>query len=341
MNPIWNSFLQKNKAIIENSHVIHYGNASTELKNTHSNTIIADLSHYGLIHFSGEDALQFLQGQLSCDVREIHHHTAKYGCYCTPKGRVLTTFLMWKDSSGYLMQIPSSLLISLEDKLSKYILRAKVKLNNSSNKYVRIGISGNRSSELVKKIFGEIPNQSLKIINNTDNSVIFFTQNRFEIITTPNHAPKLWDYLRKDATPVGKTCWDWLEIKAGIPIILPATQEQFIPQMVNLEAIGGISFKKGCYPGQEIVSRTKYLGKIKRRMYLANIKTKKIISAGNDLYNNKEQPCGMVVNATPSPEGGYDLLAVIQIDSIQNKPIYWKGLEGPTLEIIPLPYTLE
>ncbi|MBL80092.1 MAG: glycine cleavage system protein T [Nitrosomonadaceae bacterium] len=341
MNSIWSSFLQKNNAIIENNHIIHYGNAAAELKNTHSNTVIADLSHYGLIHFSGEDALPFLQGQLSCDVREIDHRTARYGCYCTPKGRMLTTFLIWKDSSGYLIQIPTSLLSSLENKLSKYILRAKVQLNNSSNEYIRIGIAGDHASEIVKKIFGEIPNQSLSIINNTYKSSIFFTQNRFEIITTPDHAPKLWDQLKKDAIPVGKPCWDWLEIKAGIPIILPSTQEQFIPQMVNLEAIGGISFNKGCYPGQEIVSRTQYLGKIKRRMYLAKIKTEKPIIAGDDLYNDKEQPCGMVVNATLSPEGGYDLLAVIQIDSVKNKFIYWKDLKEAALEIMPLPYILK
>lgn len=341
MNSVWYSFLQKHNAVIENDCVSHYGNASAELKSTCSNTVIADLSHFGLIHFSGEDASVFLQGQLSCDVRKIDHCTAQYGCCCTPKGRMLASFLIWQDSSGYLMQIPMPLLITLEKRLSMYVLRSKVRLNNDSDAFVRIGIAGNRASEVVEKILGATPDPFLGVINSMYGSILCLTENRFEVVTTPEHAPKLWERLRKHAIPVGRLCWDWLEIKAGIPVITSATQEQFVPQMTNLEAIGGISFQKGCYPGQEIVSRTQYLGKIKRRMYLANICSKEPIAAGDELYSNKKQACGMVVNAAPSPEGGYDVLAVIQTDSIKNENIYWKDLKGPKLRIMPLPYLLK
>ncbi len=341
MNSVWHSFLQKHNAVIENNCISHYGNAFAELKSTCSNTVIADLSHFGLIHFSGEDAPVFLQGQLSCDVRKINPHTAQYGSCCTPKGRMLASFLIWQNSSGYLMQIPISLLITLEKRLSMYVLRSKVRLNNDSDRYVRIGVAGNRASEVVEEIFGATSDPFLGVINSEHDSILRLAQNRFEIVTTPEHAPELWEHLRKYATPVGRFCWDWLEIKAGIPIITPATQEQFVPQMTNLEAIGGISFQKGCYPGQEIVSRTQYLGKIKRRMYLANICTKEPIAAGDELYSNKKQVCGMVVNAAPSPEGGYDVLAVIQTDSVENENIYWKSLKGPILKIMPLPYLLK
>jgi folate-binding protein YgfZ len=342
MNSIWRSFLQRNDAVIENNCIAHYGNASTELESTYSNTVVmADLSHFGLIHFSGEDASTFLQGQLSCDVRKIDHCTAQYGSCCTPKGRMLASFLVWKNSNGYFMQLPIPLLITLEKRLSMYVMRSKVRLNNNSDEYVRIGVAGSRASEAVKKIFGANPDPFLGIINSEHESIICLAQNRFEIITTLEHAPKLWEHLREYAMPVGRFCWDWLEIKAGIPVITPATQEQFVPQMTNLEAIGGISFQKGCYPGQEIVSRTQFLGKIKRRMYLANICTKEPISAGDELYSNKKQVCGMVVNAAPSPEGGYDVLAVIQTDSAKNENIYWKDLKGPMLKIMPLPYVLK
>ena len=341
MNSVWHSFLQKHNAVIENNCVSHYGNASAELKSTCSNTVLADLSHFGLIHFSGEDASVFLQGQLSCDVRKIDHCTAQYGSCCTPKGRMLASFLIWQNSSGYLMQIPIPLLITLEKRLSMYVLRSKVRLNNDSDTFVRIGVAGNHASEVIEKIFGVTPDPFLGVTNSAHGSILCLAQNRFEIVTTPEHAPKLWEHLRKHAMPVGRFCWDWLEIKAGIPVITPATQEQFVPQMTNLEAIGGISFQKGCYPGQEIVSRTQFLGKIKRRMYLANICTKEPIAAGDELYSNKKQACGMVVNAAPSPEGGYDVLAVIQTDSVKNENIYWKALKGPILKIMPLPYLLE
>ena len=281
MNSIWHSFQEKNNAVIENNDIIHYGNASTELKNTSSNTLVmADLSHFGIIHFSGEDASEFLQGQLSCDVTKIDHYTAQYGSCCTPKGRMLASFLVWKNASGYFMQLPMPLLITLEKRLSMYVMRAKVKLSNDSDRYVRIGVAGRLASEIMKKIFGVSPDLSLSVINSKNESILCLAQDRFEIVTSPEHAPKLWGNLKKYAMPVGKFCWSWLEIKAGIPIITPATQEQFVPQMTNLEAIGGISFQKGCYPGQEIVSRTQFLGKIKRRMYLANIYTKESIFAG-------------------------------------------------------------
>ena len=342
MNSIWHSFQKQTNAVIENNDIIHYGNASTELKNTGSNALVmADLSHFGMIHFSGDDASEFLQGQLSCDVTKIDHCTAQYGSCCTPKGRMLASFLVWQDSSGYFMQLPISLLITLEKRLSMYVMRTKVKLNNDSDKYIRIGLAGYLASEVVEKIFGVSPTPSLSVINNENESILCLSQDRFEIITSPENAPKLWENLKKYAMPVGKSCWSWLEIKAGIPNITPATQEQFVPQMTNLEAIGGISFRKGCYPGQEIVSRTQFLGKIKRRMYLANIYTKESISAGDELYSNKKQVCGMVVNAAHSPEGGYDVLAVIQTDSVKNENIYWKKIKGPILKFLPLPYVLK
>ena len=127
-------------------------------------------------------------------------------------------------------------------------------------------------------------------------------------------------------------------------MITAATQEQFIPQMANLDAIGGISFQKGCYPGQEIVARSQYLGKIKRRMYLANIQPaapEAQVNAGDELFSADmgEQSSGMVVNATASPDGGFDVLVIIQTSSVEAGKVHWKTLDGPALEIIPLPYS--
>ena len=194
MNSIWHSFQEKNNAVIENNDIIHYGKASTELKNTGSNTlVIADLSHFGMIHFSGDDASEFLQGQLSCDVTKIDHYTAQYGSCCTPKGRMLASFLVWKNSSGYFMQLPTSLLMTLEKRLSMYVMRAKVKLNNDSDKYVRIGVAGHLASEVVGKIFGVSPTPFLGVMNSENESILCLSQNRFEIVTSPENAPKLWE----------------------------------------------------------------------------------------------------------------------------------------------------
>ncbi len=344
MNPTWQIYLQSRNAVIEDNRVLHYGEDPAELRrNAHMDTVMVDLSHFGLIRFSGEDAHTFLQSQLSCDIRQVNSHTAQYGSYCTPKGRILANFLLWQDND-FLMQLPADLCTTVQKRLSLFVLRAKVQLIDNSDALIRIGIAGNNAAKLAEETAG-MPldhSQPLGVIHNELISLLCYAPNRYEFVTSIEHAPTLWARLNQYAKPVGAFLWDWLEIQAGIPTILPVTQEQFIPQMVNLDAIDAISFKKGCYPGQEIVARTQYLGKIKRRMYLAHIASTQSIMAGDELFNTEmaNQSCGKIVNAAPSPHGGTDVLAVIQVSSTKAGSIHWQTPSGPTLEINPLPYPL-
>ena len=347
MNLLWQAHLRNRDAIIQDGRVVSFGNAAAELANTRSTTVVSDLSHFGLIHFQGEDAESFLQGQLSCDVRQASSSAAVYGSYCNPKGRMLASFLIWRlremDGDGYVMQLPSALRASIQKRLSMYVLRAKVKLDDSSDRLVRLGIAGSGAGSLVQEVLGETPPAVLRVIHGKLGSIIRLAQDRFEIVIPLEDAPEVWEGLGRSAVRVGASCWDWLEIRAGIPVIMPATQEQFVPQMANLDAIGGISFQKGCYPGQEIVARTQYLGKIKRRMYLANVQPTQetLIEAGDELFSADmgEQSSGMVVNAAVSPDGGIDLLAVVQTSSVEAGQVHWKSLDGPPLKIMPLPYS--
>ncbi len=173
-------------------------------------------------------------------------------------------------------------------------------------------------------------------------TVIRLDGQRFQINTAPQYAPGLWQKLSSVARPAGSPCWDWLDIRAGIPEIMPPTQEEFVPQMANLDVIGHVNFKKGCYPGQEVVARMHYLGKAKRRMYLAHVEGDIAPQAGDELYSAEMegQACGMVVNAAAAPQGGFDLLAVVQTASQETQMVHWKSLEGTTLEFLPLPYPL-
>ena len=345
MNPVWHAYLQNYGAIFQEDCIVSYGNAAAELESTRSAIVLSDLSHFGLIHFRGEDAETFLQGQLSCDIRRVTASAASYGSYCNPKGRMLAAFLIWRATDdSYLMQLPAMLLAGIQKRFAMYVLRARVKLTDSSEGWVRIGVAGSHAAALLGKILGEIPAAPLGVRHGERGSIIRFAEDRFQLLILPEQAPTIWEDLSRNAMPVGKPCWDWLEIRAGIPCILPATQEQFVPQMVNLDALGGISFQKGCYPGQEIVARTQYLGKIKRRMYLANVRSESSgtpIEAGDELFsaNLGEQSAGMVVNAASSPDGGTDLLAVIQTSSVEAGEIRWKSLDGPVLGIMPLPYS--
>jgi folate-binding protein YgfZ len=351
MNSDWQAHLQSEHALIQDGRVAHFGDPAAELAATQTATVVSDLSHFDLIQFAGEDAQSFLQGQLSCDVSKVSSSAAPvatYGGYCNPKGRLLASFLLWHDDSGYLMQLPSALRAGIQKRLSMYVLRAKASAADASDSVVRIGVAGNHAKPLIQSILGEISPLRLGVSQGERGSVISLSGERFELIIAKEHAAAVWEGLRRGARPVGAVCWDWLEIRAGIPVILPVTQEQFVPQMVNLDAIGGVSFQKGCYPGQEIVARTQYLGKIKRRMYLAHVKIPPAtgatpVSAGDELFSADmgNQSSGTVVNAAPSPGGGCDLLAVIQISSAEASQVRWKSPEGPVLEIMALPYAID
>jgi folate-binding protein YgfZ len=342
MNRGWKTYLQSRQAIIQDDQVVHYGNAAAELASAGSGAVLADLSHFGVIGFSGEDAQSFLQGQVSCDVRLANHSAAVHGSYCNPKGRMLANFLLWQDKGGYAMQLPAALQPVIQKRLSMYVLRAKVKLTDISDTLIRIGIAGNKAGALIGDVLEMVPDHNLGILHGESGSVLRLGEDRFELIVAPEQGPEVWERLSKGAVPAGASCWDWLQIKAGIPMITHATQEQFIPQMANLDAIGGVSFQKGCYPGQEIVARSQYLGKIKRRMYLAHIRAVETpVSAGDELFSADmgEQSSGMVVNATASPNGGFDVLAIVQTSSVEAGEVHWKALDGPALEIMPLPYS--
>lgn len=345
MQENWQAFLLTQHAVIENDKVIRFDGEQAEPAQIEGITALVDLSHYGLLVFSGEDAQTFLQNQLSCDVKLVNERQAQYGSYCTPKGRVLANFILWQCGDEWFMQLPVSLCATIQKRLSMFILRSKVRISNGSNQWIRIGVTGKSACEPIAA-FMQIAidaNPRLEVIHTPQATLVCHAADRIELIVTPEKAPEFWMLLRQHARPCGADYWDWLTLQAGIPVITPETQEEFIPQMINLDLIGGVSFKKGCYPGQEIVARTQYLGKLKRRMYRAHIATDDRVSAGDDLYGAdfEDQSCGKIVNAVSSPRGGHDVLAVIQQSSVAAGKVYWKISQGAVLTIETLPYALD
>jgi hypothetical protein len=342
MNSNWQAFLSSAGARISAAGVENFGDSDAEAAAVVRGTVLCDLTHYGLIRFSGEDSRQYLQSQLSCDVESIGTGTAQYGSYCTPQGRMLASFLLWQDEAGYWMPLSRALLEPVRKRLATYILRSKVKANDVSDDYVLMGLAGADATATLEPLFRNIPSTVLAMTAAPGASLLRLDASRFQIIASPGRAPELWHAISKIATPVGHVIWDWLDIRGGIAIITPATQEQFVPQMANLDLIGGVSFSKGCYPGQEIVARMHYLGRLKQRMYLANISSNAAPQPGDKLYSADMggQASGMMVNAAPSPHGGFDVLAVIQIESAKRGDVRWKSLSGPRLDFIQLPYRL-
>ncbi|MGH8756055.1 MAG: YgfZ/GcvT domain-containing protein, partial [Burkholderiales bacterium] len=327
---------------IENHVVSHFGDPQAELHAVQTGTILCDLSHFGLLYFSGEDSRAFLHSQLSSDVQKLTAATAQYSSYCTPKGRVLASFLLWQSAEGYFAQLHSGMRESVQSRLTKFVLHSNVKISDASSTRVSLGLAGNNAEMLAKKCLGTIPQHVLGAIHDDSVTLIRLSPDRFQIITASEQAPALWEKLSRSATTVGNRCWDWLNIRNGIPVITPETVEQFVPQMLNMEIIGAVNFSKGCYPGQEIIARTQHLGMLKRRMYLANIRSDTSPQPGEELFSEdaQSQASGMIVNAAPSPEGGYDILAVIQIASAHTEAVHWKSPGGPALKLLPLPYSV-
>lgn len=343
MNPSWQDFLRSVGAQFEGEKLVHFGNPQQELEAARDGAIVTDLSHFGVIRFAGEDGESFLQGQLSCDVRQALHNHAQLGSYCTPKGRMLASFLLWRDSDGFLMQLPLELREAVQKRLGMYVLRSRVQSSDAGAASVRLGVAGPGAIHALEKLGMEIPDRDYEIAHTETMSAIRLPGMRVEILVPPEMAPGVWQSLANTCTPVGGGRWEWLEIQAGIPTITSATQEQFVPQMTNLELIGGVSFSKGCYPGQEIVARSQYLGKVKRRMYLVHFEAADAPLAGDLLFGHgpAEQSGGMIVNVQPSPEGGHDALAVILSTTLEAGEVRWKTLDGPVLQICSMPYSVE
>lgn len=305
--------------------------------------MVCTLDHLGLMEFSGEDAQTFLQGQLTNDTKLITDSRSQFAGYCTAKGRLLATVLLWKTADGYCGQLHGDIAAAVQKRLGMYVLRSKVNVADGAAKWSRLGVAGKHSEAILGKLFGALPQQPMDTVQAGGATVIRLhgTILRFEIVAAPGTAAGLQAELASACAPAERSAWDWLDIHAGVPQIGPGTQEQFVPQMVNFDLLDGINFKKGCYTGQEIVARTHYLGKVKRRTRLAHVAASEAPKPGDPVYGvDSAEPVGMVVNAAPAPQGGYDLLAEVRLESVEAGTLRCHSAQGPELELLALPYQI-
>lgn len=325
-NNDWQEFLFIKGGVFDNGTISSFGNTEKELTYAQHDNIICDLSHLDLLELTGEDTFTFLQGQVTNDINQLTAQNAQYTGYCSPKGRLLALFFAFKTTKQLYLQLNHKLAEPIAKRLKMYVLRSKVVVSNVSDSVVKIGLSGAQTPALLTPFFGNVPQQPLEASHSEHGILIRLPGQtpRFEVIGNTEQAKNLWQALKADCKPVGKPSWEWLEIQAGIPDIALSTQEEFVPQMVNLDALGAINFKKGCYTGQEIVARTHYLGKIKRRTQLAHIETSTPPLAGDDVTNPSNEIVGKIVRSAPSPLGGYDVLAEVRLEALELGNILWR-----------------
>ncbi|WP_172597682.1 YgfZ/GcvT domain-containing protein [Sulfuriflexus mobilis] len=320
-----------------------FADAHEEAHATKTTTIMADMSPIGVIRISGEEATDFLQGQFSNDIKQIDEQSAQLNSYCSPKGRILASFWLYRQDNAYYMLLPVDNLPAILKRLKMYVLMAKVTLEDVSEENACLGLAGPEADSLVQQHLcataieasGTCRHGALTLIRLPGKAV------RYLLSGPVAEMRSVWQKLSATCTPVGYRAWQLLDIEAGLPSVYLKNVEAFVPQMINLHAINGISFKKGCYPGQEIVARMHYLGKLKRRMYRARVDCDNPPQAGDALFapdGDSGQGTGRVVMASPAVEGGYELLAVVQINSVDNGDVHLHSAGGPLLNFIPLDY---
>ncbi len=340
MNPALEPTLTQLGATIADGVVRDFGHPAEELATLTEGNIVADLSQFGVLEFAGADATEFLQNQLSCDLKSLAG-SSTYGSYCTPKGRMLASFIAWRNGEAWRMMLRHDVLPAIHKRLRMFVLRSKVTAVDLSEQVALLGAAGPHAAEVLRGTFGVLPTAPQGVATVAEGgSVLSVPGDRWLVAIPVEAATPTWPLLAKSMRPVGASAWDWTDIRNGIAFVGTRTQEQFVPQMANMELIGGVSFKKGCYPGQEIVARTQHLGKVKRRLYLANVAAEAL--PGEELFGEdvEGQSNGMVASAAPSPLGGTDVLAVVQRASAEASRVHLRSLDGPLLAFRPLPYAI-
>ena len=340
---------------------------------------VAPVGNLGLIEVTGADAATFLHGQLTNDVTSLSPGTVRLAGYCTPKGRLQATMLMWRglgapvaspapatatamsattaaapgtdagaDTDTIYLQVPRAIQPAFQKRLSMFVMRAKAKLRDATGEPANeavLGLGGAGADAALRAHVPTLPAAPNTSVQSDAGTVLrladAFGAPRYLCLTTGDTAIAALPALRETLALGGTDAWELSAIHAGIAQVTPATFEAFVPQMINFELVGGVNFKKGCYPGQEIVARSQYLGKLKRRTTLVTIPDA-TAAAGTELFSldDPAQPCGMVVNAAPNGAGGVDALVEIKLAAL-DQAVHLGSTAGTRVEFLPMPYVLD
>ena len=308
-----------------------------------TSNFICDASELGLILVTGEDAENFLQNQFSNDIGHIDESRFQLSSYSTPKGRLLAIFQIVQISNGYLLITPLSLVESLLQRLQMFVIQAKVNLANASDHFARIVLQTDNNNVTQHPLLAQQAGQVLQgetVISLQFNGIN--NENRYLVLCLSfDEAKSLWEEFSQDLAVASFDAWRLSEIRAGMPVIYPQTSEEFVLQMSNLDLLDGVSFKKGCYPGQEIVARMHYLGKLKRRMFLTTLETDQCPAPGDEISAKGAESAdgsGKVIDAVSDNDGLCHCLYVAQIKKAANNELCLLDQPQVVLTPVELPY---
>jgi len=289
------------------------------------------LTHLGAIRAQGEEAARFLHSQLTQDTVLMRADEARLAAFCNAKGRMLASFVVVaRDPQDFLLITARDLLAPTLKRLSMFVLRSKVKLTDATADVDLVGLAGNAAAAAE----GLAPWQKRE---SGPAQVV-------RLYPADGVPRALWIAPAGTPAPAGAALslddWTWGEVRSGVAPVTAATVEAFVPQMLNYESVGGVNFKKGCYPGQEVVARSQFRGTLKRRAFLVHAEG--VLRAGQEVFHaaDPEQPAGQVALAAPAPNGGFDAIVAIQLSATQGGQLAAGSVDGPALTLLPLPYAL-
>lgn len=344
MNQQWKDNLLAAGAEFDDEKNVSFGHAE-QMYNALGANVLCDLSHMSLIRVRGEDATPFLQNQFTNDINNISASKGQLSAWCTPKGRALATFVIHQHDHAYYLALSADKLEVTLKRLRMYVMRSKVELDDVSEQQVQFTVAGDGMTEKLNA-YGvtALPEADYQTIQQDDLRIMRLPSAtpHFVVYADVDAAKTLWNTLNTDenVTPVSDNASRYLNIVSGLPMVTAASSEAWIPQMLNLQVIDGVSFTKGCFPGQEIVARLKYLGKNKRRIYRLAVDTSQLPAIG-DLIIAEGEAAGKVLNAAFSPEGKVEILAVLKIAMVDSKALYFAEQGGAAITVLELPYAID
>lgn len=296
------------------------------------------LSHLGVIRAHGGEAAKFLHSQLTSDFSALGLTQARLAGFCSAKGRLQVTFVAWKAAHDEILLVCSaSVLPATLKRLSMFVLRSHCKLSDASAELPLWGVVGASANELLSdaQVWERRATGDATVVRLPDagglKRCLWIARTTAGIGGQP--------VAHAHSHSLALSAWQWLEVQSALPTIESSTAEQFVPQMVNFELVGGVDFTKGCYPGQEVVARSQYRGTIKRRMFL--FESDDPAQAGQDVFHSGEpgQPAGMVVNAAPNPHStGSSLLVEVKLAALKDGSLHLGSAEGASLRPATMPY---
>ncbi|MBV4503147.1 folate-binding protein YgfZ [Pseudomonas shirazensis] len=297
------------------------------------------LTHEGILAVRGSDAGKFLQGQLTCNLNYLSQEQSSLGARCMVKGRMQSSFRIVPEGNGLLLAMARGLIDAQLADLKKYAVFSKATLTDESASWVRFGLEHAEQALLALGL--DVPAADGATVREHGLIAIRVSPGRVELWVPAEQARNVQQELAGTLSEGSLNDWLLGQIRAGIGQVFEQTRELFIPQMINLQAVGGVSFKKGCYTGQEIVARMQYLGKLKRRQYRLALAVADVPAPGSQIFSPTHGSAVGEVVLAAACEQGCELLAVISADAVEDNNLHLLSLEGPRLTLLSLPYELD